>query len=84
MSYIGFGLSCSPSKSPQPKAHDYLPTKKCPRDKSPQNIIGTVSNVGFWPLAFGRGQMDLVGKLHMRLSYLMLMALNKCSIIYFD
>ena len=59
---MGFGLSCSPSKSPQPKAHDYLPTKKCPRDKSPQNIIGTVSNVGFWPWAFGRGQMDLVGK----------------------
>ena len=31
-------------------------------DKSPQNIIGTVSNVGIWPWAFGRGEMDLVGK----------------------
>ena len=38
-----FGLSCPPSKSPLPKAHDQKATKKCPWDKSPQNIIRTSS-----------------------------------------
>ena len=73
-----FGLSCSPSKSPWPKAHDHLPTKKCPQDKSPQNIISTVSNMGIWPWAFGPGEMELVGKWPWANGFGWQMSVGKC------
>ena len=49
---MGFGLSCSPSKSPQPKAHDQKPQK---------NADGTKAQKTYWGLyqlwAFGCGHL---------------------------
>ena len=64
---MGFGFSCSPSKSPQPKAQDQKP-KKMSMGQKPKKHIGDCIKcgllavglmVGKWPRANGCRQMVL-------------------------
>ena len=51
-----FGLSCPPSKSPLPKAHEQKATKNAHETKSHKTLLALYQ---MW--AFGSGLMDFVG-----------------------
>ena len=53
--YYGIRVELLTKQKPTAKSSRPKAPKKCPQDKSPKNILGTVSNVGFWLWAFGHG-----------------------------